>query len=68
MDALSDPRAFMSGQNKRDDQMKSLGIEESDASKAAQTGANKNPKGTEVAAEDKRGEPRKFLKYTKSNI
>ncbi len=56
MDALSDPRAFMSGQQKRDDQMKSLGIEESDASKAALAGAGKTPGNKLVdQTEEKRG-------------
>ena len=56
MDALSDPRAFMSVQKKRDDQMKSLGIEETDESKAAATGAGKTPGGkSNDQAEEKRG-------------
>ena len=57
MDALSDPRAFMSGQNKRDDQMKLLGIEETDASKAASMGS-KGPANATEQAEIKRGETR----------
>lgn len=32
MDALSDPRAFLSAQEKRTQQMKAMGIEESDIS------------------------------------
>jgi len=32
MDALSDPRAFLSAQEKRAQQMKAMGIEESDIS------------------------------------
>jgi len=39
MDALSDPRAFLSAQDKRAEQMKAMGIEESDIStKDLQTG------------------------------
>jgi hypothetical protein len=34
MDALSDPRAFLSAQEKRTQQMKAMGIEESDISSA----------------------------------
>ena len=38
MDALSNPNAFASGQAKKDEKMKELGIEESAQSKAATTG------------------------------
>lgn len=41
MDALSDPRAFMSANQKRDDKLKEMGIEESETSKAAATGGAK---------------------------
>ncbi len=41
MDALSDPRAFMSANQKRDDKLKEMGIEESETSKAAATGGSK---------------------------
>lgn len=45
MDALSDPRAFLSAQDKRAVQMKAMGIEESDIStKDLQTG-NSVPNG-----------------------
>jgi len=33
MDALCDPRAFLSAQEKRNEQLKALGIEENDISK-----------------------------------
>jgi len=35
MDALSDPKAFLSAQEKRTQQMKAMGIEESDIAVAA---------------------------------
>lgn len=42
MDALSDPRAFMSANQKKEDKLKELGIEESDTSnKASGLGAAK---------------------------
>lgn len=49
MDALSDPRAFLSAQDKRAQQMKAMGIEETDINtKDLQTGnagaAKKAPK------------------------
>ena len=43
MDALSDPRAFMSANKQKDDKMKELGIEESENSKSANTGGSKAP-------------------------
>ena len=41
MDALSDPRAFMSANKQRDEKLKEMGIEESETSKAAATGGAK---------------------------
>lgn len=41
MDALSDPRAFMSANKQRDEKMKEMGIEETETSKAAAVGASK---------------------------
>lgn len=41
MDALSDPRAFMTANKQRDNKMKEMGIEESESSKAAATGGAK---------------------------
>jgi hypothetical protein len=40
MDALSDPRAFLSAQDKRAQQMKAMGIEESDINTNVKTGGN----------------------------
>jgi len=40
MDALSDPRAFLSAQDKRTNQMKAMGIEESDINTNVKTGGN----------------------------
>lgn len=48
MDALSDPRAFMSANQKRDDKLKEMGIEESETSKAAATGGAKPPPEEEI--------------------
>ena len=53
MDALSDPRAFMSANKERDNKLKEMGIEESEQSKAAVTGGKPAPAAEE---EVKRGE------------
>ena len=51
MDALSDPRAFLSNQEKRAEQLKAIGIEESDIStdgviiSTSSLGANRRPAG-----------------------
>jgi hypothetical protein len=42
MDALSDPRAFLSAQEKRAQQMRAMGIEESDIAKEGLIIKNKN--------------------------
>jgi hypothetical protein len=52
MDALSDPRAFMSANKERDNKLKEMGIEESEQSKAAVTGGKPAPAAEE---EVKRG-------------
>lgn len=60
MDALSDPRAFLSAQEKRAQQMKAMGIEESDIAAAKGPGGpGVNKKADGVRFQD---EPRgKFL-------
>lgn len=60
MDALSDPRAFMSANKQRDEKMKEMGIEESETSKAAATGGAKP-----AAAEEeiKRGKSFIYLSF-----
>lgn len=47
MAALSDPKAFMAGQEKRANQMKAMGIEETDG--------QKDGGGKAAAVEDKKG-------------
>lgn len=46
MAALSDPRAFLSGQEKRAAQMKSMGIEETDANAKDGAGGDSGAKGS----------------------
>lgn len=57
MDALSDPRAFLSAQEKRAQQMKAMGIEESDIAAlkglAGGPGANKKADGVRFQEEPK---------------
>jgi len=55
MDALSNPNAFASGQAKKDEKMKELGIEESAQSKAATTGGK--VKDEEVKREEMKFDP-----------
>lgn len=56
MDALSDPRAFLSAQEKRAQQMKAMGIEESDIAtvKPGAPGGNKKADGVRFQ-EDAKG-------------
>ena len=56
MDALSDPRAFLSGQEKRAEQMKAMGIEEADIQAVKDSGAD-NAKAAKDGA--KKDEPKK---------
>ena len=53
MDALSDPRAFMSAQEKREQQMKAMGIETSDIN-TSDIKMSKNAKGGAKAAAAKK--------------
>lgn len=55
MDALSDPRAFMSANKQKDEKLKELGIEESENSKTANTGGGKQPVKPQQEEEIKRG-------------
>ena len=55
MDALSDPRAFMSAQEKRENQMKAMGIEAADLNAADVKVIQKGEKKTQQQ-EDKRRE------------
>jgi len=60
MDALCDPRAFLSAQEKRAEQMKALGIEESDISgdvieSKGKEGGEKGKDGKEAKKEEKKG-------------
>ncbi|XP_069940741.1 1-phosphatidylinositol 4,5-bisphosphate phosphodiesterase-like isoform X1 [Cherax quadricarinatus] len=48
MDALSDPRAFLSAQEKREEQMKAMGIEASDIDTKALKGAGGKPGGAKA--------------------
>lgn len=58
MDALSDPRAFMSANKERDNKLKDMGIEESETSKAALTGGKPAPAPEEeVKREEMKFEP-----------
>ena len=56
MDALSDPRAFLSGQEKRAEQMKAMGIEEADIQAVKDSGSD-NAKAAKDGA--KKEEPKK---------
>lgn len=57
MDALSDPRAFLSAQEKRMVQMKAMGIEETDIQAAANIAQSTRKEEEKKAAEDNRIEP-----------
>lgn len=57
MDALSDPRAFLSAQEKRMVQMKAMGIEETDIQAAANMAQSTRKEEEKKAAEDSRIEP-----------
>ena len=57
MDALSDPRAFLSAQEKRMVQMKAMGIEETDIQAAASMAQSTRKEEEKKAAEDNRIEP-----------
>ncbi|XP_043243202.1 1-phosphatidylinositol 4,5-bisphosphate phosphodiesterase-like isoform X2 [Amphibalanus amphitrite] len=70
MDALSDPRAFLSGQEKRAEQMKAMGIEEADIQAVKDSGAD-NAKASKDGAkkdEPKKEEPLKFEKITAESL
>ena len=56
MDALSDPRAFMSANKQKDEKLKELGIEESESSKTANTGGAAKAAKPQQEEEVKRGE------------
>ena len=53
MDALSDPRAFLSAQEKRVAQMKAMGIDESDVQTTGIIQKGEGKKAAEKAAEKK---------------
>lgn len=60
MDALSDPRAFLSAQEKRAQQMKAMGIEESDINST-----NVKPGATNVGPSNKKIEGVRFQEEPK---
>ncbi|XP_046642966.1 1-phosphatidylinositol 4,5-bisphosphate phosphodiesterase-like isoform X1 [Daphnia pulicaria] len=64
MDALSDPRAFMSANKERDNKLKEMGIEESEQSKAAVTGGKPAP----AAEEEVKREEMKFEPVTLESL
>ena len=65
MDALSDPRAFLSGQEKRAEQMKAMGIEEADIQAVKDSGADNSKANKDGAKKD---EPKKGPSLIEKNI
>ncbi|XP_037072039.1 1-phosphatidylinositol 4,5-bisphosphate phosphodiesterase-like [Pollicipes pollicipes] len=70
MDALSDPRAFLSGQEKRAEQMKAMGIEEADIQAVKDSGSDNTKASKDGAKKDepKKDEPIKFEKITAESL